>query len=168
MNTNHNNNAAAGRRQSIASSIITIPQPPSNPRDRASKGVPTGISCAPQSDPETETSPEDDVDDLRKELDALNCKGDTSASTSASDADADTEKVRDASLSQLEGKTTSPVASASALNVATSQAQTTLSVPTDPIARVKKKKSADAEAKIVLKEEKAAIFHDFLKCVYPQ
>ncbi|EJD02810.1 uncharacterized protein FOMMEDRAFT_122870 [Fomitiporia mediterranea MF3/22] len=138
--------SGAARRQSIASSVITIPQPPSNPRD-ASKDVPTGISHV-ASDPDT--SPEDaDIDDLKNELEALNTRTGTSGETS----DVEKDKVRDESLNQLEGKA-GPLPSSANANA--------------NIARVKRKKSATgAEAKIVLKEEKASVFHDFLKFVYP-
>lgn len=154
----------SGRRQSIASSVITIPQPPSNPRDRASKDVPTGIFCA-SSDPDT--IPEDaDVDDLKNELEALDVKvlsGDADGKDwSEQEIDKEQEqeqemkdKVRDESLNQLEGKA--------------APATMTVPQPSNPnITRIKKKKSGIPEAKIVLKEEKASVFHDFLKFVYPQ
>ena len=75
---------------------------------------------------------------------------------------------RDESLNRLVGKKGSASVPTTAMSMTFPQAQTQTQAQTDAIARVKKKKSADAEAKIVLKEEKAAIFHDFLKFVYPQ
>ncbi|KAH8114949.1 hypothetical protein DFH11DRAFT_1590642 [Phellopilus nigrolimitatus] len=128
------------------SSIITIPQPPSNPRDRASRDLQMGVTCA--SDPDT--SPEDadaDVDDLKIELASLNCKEGESSSS-------DTEQkhtARRESLERLQGR-------------GKSRASLDRNVPVKPRTR----KPSGAEAKIVLKEERANTFHDFLKFVYPQ
>ena len=145
----------SGRRQSI-SSVITIPQPPTNPRDRRSKNVIAGVAAGPSSDPETCTEDADmetevDVEDYKGELDSLRSRigPGSDANVKAKNTDiAAAEKVRDESLSQLEGK----------------RGGKELMHLSSPF-KLKKKKP---EAKIVLKEEKASIFHDFLKFVYPQ
>lgn len=141
------------RRHSI-SSVITIPQPPSNPRDHTARVVVAAVAAGPSFDPETcpedaELDAELDVDDLKNELDSLNGRSGTEGETLVNEKDTDTmEKVRGESLSQLEGK---------------KKGSETVQL-SSPF-KLKKKRP---EAKIVLKEEKASIFHDFLKFVYPQ
>ncbi|KAI5121577.1 hypothetical protein M0805_000756 [Coniferiporia weirii] len=139
--TRVDNNSINDRRHSI-SSIITIPQPPTNPRDRSLTGQMTGVVYS-SSDPDI--SPDDaDVDDLKTELDSLNSREDD---TSASDTERK-EQDRDESLEQLQGK-----GKASLERIRREQ--------------TRNRKTTGAEAKIVLKEEKASTFHDFLKFVYP-
>ncbi|THH10507.1 hypothetical protein EW145_g1290 [Phellinidium pouzarii] len=141
--TRVDDSSTTGRRHSI-SSIITIPQPPSNPRDRAFNGQTTGVTCS-TSDSGTLSLGDADVDDLKTELDSLN-EGDDNAN--ASDVE-QKDRARDNSLNQLQGngKTNLDRNRKSGL--------------------LRHKKMLDAEARIVLKEEKASNFHDFLKFVYP-
>ena len=152
----------SSRRRSI-SSVITIPQPPTNPSDRASRETPTNIAPStsldssdiasspektetavePAVNDEDETDTEDLAHDLEDDVEDLGGKEkeDKEDALGLSDAE-ERDKVRDMSLSQLEGR-------------GFGGSQRTL-------------RQSPAIAKIVLREEKATIFHDFLKFVYPQ
>lgn len=152
----------SSRRRSVAS-VITIPQPPSNPSDRASREMPTniapsssfgstdtlshsGLSGPPaETSVNTEADTDEDVDtDLEEYVEDIDEKDDLGGLTGLSDAE-ERDKVRDMSLSQLEGR-------------GFCGSQRTL----------RSTNRSSAIAKVVLREEKAVIFHDFLKFVYPQ
>ena len=86
---------------------------------------------------------------MKSELEALD-EEDAQGNAASEDpikSEAEKDRVRDMSLSKLEGKTSDSVN------------RETLTL---------RKKPSRAVAKIVLREEKANIFHDFLKFVYPQ
>lgn len=164
----------APRRQSIAS-VITIPQPPVVPGDHSSREQPLGATCAPSTSPDSENGHDagvvvigvnisgnddsdtavilSDLDDLRPELEALDI---TAVESSASDTDVDRNRNRDASLNQLQGRSSGE----NAVEFAHAQKRGKNTR--------KGKRLPQPEAKIVLKEEKACTFHDFLKFVYPQ
>ena len=153
----------SSRRRSI-SSVITIPQPPTNPSDRASRETPTNIAPStslgssdiastpektestvePVAKDEDETDTEDLAHDLEDDVEDLGEKENEGKEENLGLSDTEErDKVRDMSLSQLEGR-----------GFGGSQRTMTNRSP--------------AIAKIVLREEKATIFHDFLKFVYPQ
>lgn len=195
-----------GRRQS-RSSVITIPQPPADPRDRTSRDQPSGVICAPASSPDSERGEDSssssnnsgssgssssstadgdgggsgrdedaDIVDLHPEIEALDLTAvDSSASEAGRTGDARRKRRlrkranRDESLSQLEARSSGE----GAVGLAAAAAASATGQKRQKGAR-KNGKNKDAtrlppaEAKIVLKEEKASTFHDFLKFVYPQ
>lgn len=135
------------RRQSM-SSVITISQPPSNPADKSTRE--TEMTFTP-TDPDM--NPDDlDIEDLSLDIDSeMSERESESDSNTCVDTDTKEEKRRE-SLKILEGK-----------DEKASQRKKSLSK------KLKNKKASPAaDAIIVLKEEKASIFHDFLKFVYPQ
>lgn len=152
------------RRRHSISSVITIPQPPTNPSDRASREIPTNVAPSTSLGSDIASSPEGtgpaavsakkteedtDVEDLGNDTDGyvddMGEKEDKEDSSGPSDAE-ERDKVRDTSLCQLEGR-------------GFGGSQRTL-----PYVKTR----SSAIAKIVLMEEKAGVFHDFLKFVYPQ
>lgn len=134
--------AAAARRQSI-SSVITISQPPSNPADKSSRDNPTEMTFTP-TDPDI--CPDDlDIEELTLDLDESSSETDTMSDVESK------EENRKESLKILEGAEEGTAGGRSTLKKSKSR-----------------KSSVGADAVIVLKEEKASTFHDFLKFVYPQ
>ena len=151
----------SSRRRSVAS-VITIPQPPSNPSDRVSRETPTNVapsssfgssdtvacpgipehSVAASVRHEADTDEEGDTD-FEEYVEDIDVKDDV-GEASESDAE-ERDKVRHMSLSQLEGR-----------GYCGSQRH------------LQSTTRSQAIAKVVLREEKASIFHDFLKFVYPQ
>lgn len=151
-----------GRPQSI-SSVITISQPPSDPAQ----------GMAHETPPEMTITSIDS--DLEAELDELEVGNDTDQGRSSgseqeslpetSDAESGTRKTkkhaRTRSLAKLEGQTSplppkSPRSRLPGLGLSSAQAKITRGRPRN-----------GPDAVVVLKEERAIIFHDFLKFVYP-
>lgn len=153
--------AGAGARRQSISSVITISQPPSDPADKSARytGNPTMEMTF------TPTNPDVDVEELHPEdLDieelSLDMVMDEAGSGSEAEmSDASVEKVKDKekeenrmeSLKILEGEE-------KGASRRRSKHRKTASGANAPA----------ADAVIVLKEERASTFHDFLKFVYPQ
>ncbi|KAI0744173.1 hypothetical protein C8Q80DRAFT_1185413 [Daedaleopsis nitida] len=148
-----------GRPQSV-SSVITISQPPSVPGRQSTLDTHSEITFAPM-------DPDMDPDELDLDVDIGGISSDVEASSE------DKAKAREDSLNKLEksspttpttpsekGKTKAPDIDGKAPAPPT---------PTAPRAlrRQAKEKEKGPDAIIVLKEEKASTFHDFLKFVYP-
>ncbi|KZT66364.1 hypothetical protein DAEQUDRAFT_715034 [Daedalea quercina L-15889] len=129
-----------GRPQSTVSSVITISQPPTVP----------GRQSNMEGSPEMTFAPHDpDVDPEELDLD-----GEPGPDPSPSDK----AKAREDSLNKLENSGTSP--------------STTRPPEGDKgkdrvMGLMRRKKGKKPDAIIILKEEKASTFHDFLKYVYP-
>ncbi|KAF7376074.1 hypothetical protein MSAN_00022200 [Mycena sanguinolenta] len=139
--------AETGRPPSM-SSIITISQPPSNPGDRSNHETPAEVTFAPMEDPEN--SPEGS--EASKDADSAPAsEGEGSDTEAAKDAKA---QAIDESLAKLQSRSRSST-DATRVKVAPAQAM------------VKRRVKNGPDAVIVLKEERASTFHDFLKFVYP-
>ncbi|KAJ6593820.1 hypothetical protein B0H19DRAFT_1205248 [Mycena capillaripes] len=142
--------AETGRPPSM-SSIITISQPPSNPGDRSNHDLeaPTEVTFAPM-DPDN--NPEDN--------DSVKNGGDSAPASEGEGSDGEAAKQEakaqaiDESLAKLQSRSRS---STNASRVKVPPAQAT----------VKRRVKNGPDAVIVLKEERASTFHDFLKFVYP-
>ncbi|KAJ7209502.1 hypothetical protein GGX14DRAFT_630425 [Mycena pura] len=147
--------AETGRPQSM-SSIITISQPPSNPGDRSNYEAPTEMIFAPM-DPDNDV---EDFDTPKEDAEGSKGGGDIGPTTESDGSDNETTKKEakaqaiDESLAKLQSKSNGP-ADASNVKVAPAQATVIRSVKSGP------------DAVIVLKEERASTFHDFLQFVYP-
>ncbi|SJK97417.1 uncharacterized protein ARMOST_00669 [Armillaria ostoyae] len=134
--------AETGRPPSM-SSVITISQPPSIPGDRTKSDVPTEMTFSPMdSDPDAEDLDVIADTDLSKSEDSTTSVT-SSIELSRKEAKA---RARDDSLAKLQGGS-----------------------PNQPkrVATVKRRPKNGPDAVIVLKEERASSFHDFLKFVYP-
>ncbi|KIP11642.1 hypothetical protein PHLGIDRAFT_99474 [Phlebiopsis gigantea 11061_1 CR5-6] len=143
--------AETGRPQSM-SSVITISQPPTIPR--------TGSTLPPPTSEATLVQVESDTDNEEFESDAR--ASDSEAELSELNEE-DKEKARMESLSKLESPATTTL---NAPLVKGKQLATAYeSKPAPTLRRRTRHKGPDAT--IVLKEEKASTFHDFLKYVYP-
>jgi len=140
--------AETGRPPSM-SSIITISQPPSNPGDRSNHEAPAEVTFAPMEDPEN--GPEDTDTSKDAEDSAPVSEGEGSDTDAAKEAKA---QAIDESLAKLQSRSRS---STDATRVKVAPAQAT----------VKRRVKNGPDAVIVLKEERASTFHDFLKFVYP-
>ncbi|KAH8828376.1 hypothetical protein DL96DRAFT_1602995 [Flagelloscypha sp. PMI_526] len=146
--------AETGRPPSM-SSVITISQPPSVPGQRSSRE--TEMTFAP-------LEPETDQDDSGADTDD-SARSNPTSESEASDTDnpagkvAAKEKAREDSLAKLESASSSPTTSLS-LPITTSPSKKAQ-------ARIKRRPRNGPDAVIVLKEERAGTFHDFLKFVYP-
>ncbi|KAJ7733751.1 hypothetical protein DFH07DRAFT_845315 [Mycena maculata] len=128
------------------SSIITISQPPSNPGDTSNHEIPTEMIFAPM-------DPDNDLDDV----DTFKEDGDSTPARESEGGDAEAEKraqAIDESLAKLQSRSRS---SSNATHVKVAPAQAT----------IKRRVKSGPDAVIVLKEERASTFHDFLKFVYP-
>ncbi|KAJ7783040.1 hypothetical protein B0H16DRAFT_1495132 [Mycena metata] len=138
--------AETGRPLSM-SSIITISQPPSNPGDRSNHEAPTEMTFAPMDD-----SP-DDSDSLKEGVDSAPAsEGEgTDPETEAARQDAKAQAI-DESLAKLQSR------SRSSSSTETNRVK---------VATIKRRVKSGPDAVIVLKEERASTFHDFLKFVYP-
>ncbi|KAH9942436.1 uncharacterized protein BXZ73DRAFT_40907 [Epithele typhae] len=151
----------SGRPQSV-SSVITISQPPTVPGSRTTLECQSEITFAP-------VDPDVDPDDFNLDIDL---ESDNISEVSLDDK----AKAREDSLSKLEktgpSTPTSPVTPEKAKAKAPDVDQTAGPV-TPTSARIVKKGEEKGKGKerpdaiIVLKEEKASTFHDFLKFVYP-
>jgi len=152
--------AETGRPPSM-SSVITISQPPSVP----------GEASIPEGSPEMTFAPIDPDLDL-EELDLdIDSRGETSESDLS---DTGTKKVhaREKSLSKLQGGSSSVTVVGGAEDATNGKRKTgsdkDKSKEKKAQAKVKRKPNLNGpDAVIVLKEEKAGTFHDFLKYIYP-
>ncbi|KAJ7925218.1 hypothetical protein B0H13DRAFT_1975536 [Mycena leptocephala] len=140
--------AETGRPPSM-SSIITISQPPSNPGDRSNHEAPTEMTFAPM-DPDNNT---EDCDTSKEGGDSGPASEGEGSDTEAVKQEAKAQAI-DESLAKLQSRSRSST-NASRVKVAPAQAMIKRSVKEGP------------DAVIVLKEERASTFHDFLKFVYP-
>ena len=146
-----------GRPQSI-SSVITISQPPSNPADKSALDSSAAMTFttddAAEADDEREgTKPESDFEEVEGVK-----------SSDESDAEQAQKRVaREDSLGKLQGRTTGPTRNDPGI-IHVGQSPTARSLLKSSLKRT----TIPADAIIVLKEERASIFHDFLKFVYPQ
>ena len=183
-----------GAKRKSISSVITISQPPVNPGDRSSLDVPPEMTFAPVEAEDTLSESDFGLpdDDIHCDADAAS----TSQPSSPRPGDADPaesirkEKERQESLNQLlQGTSLSSrpsklkkkgVVELATLKERKSKESTdnepsTSSTPRSikPIAQAKVVKpkedvSNGPEAVVLLKEEKAHVFHDFLRFAYPQ
>ncbi|KAJ7703284.1 hypothetical protein B0H17DRAFT_1157353 [Mycena rosella] len=139
--------AETGRPLSM-SSVITISQPPSNPGDRSNHEAPTEMTFAPMDENDSEDS------------DTFKDGGDSAPASEGEGSDSEAAKQEakaqaiDESLAKLQSKPKPPT---DATHVKVSPAHATL----------KRRVKSGPDAVIVLKEERASTFHDFLKFVYP-
>ncbi|KAJ6609833.1 hypothetical protein B0H10DRAFT_2062672 [Mycena sp. CBHHK59/15] len=140
--------AETGRPLSM-SSIITISQPPSIPGDRSNHEAPTEMTFAPM-------DPDNDVEDVDSPKDGGDGAIVNEVEGDGNDAAKQEAKAQaiDESLAKLQSRSRSS-SSSSHLKVAPAQAT------------VKRRVKSGPDAVIVLKEERASTFHDFLKFVYP-
>ncbi|KAI0705058.1 hypothetical protein C8T65DRAFT_239985 [Cerioporus squamosus] len=149
-----------GRPRSV-SSVITISQPPSVPGGRPALSRHSEITFAPM-------DPDMDPDEL--ELDVDITPGEASDTEASSE---DKAKAREDSLSKLEKTSpTTPTTASEKEKEKAPDVDGKTSVPPTPtkgrtLKRQVKPKEQRPDAIIVLKEEKASTFHDFLKFVYP-
>ncbi|KAJ3479120.1 hypothetical protein NLI96_g9287 [Meripilus lineatus] len=151
--------AETGRRQSI-SSVITISQPPSVPGEPAAG--PTEMTFAPI-DP--------DLDPEELDLDG-DTKGDLSESDLSDCGVTTKEKARLQSLAKLQSTTSPPEPAVGRSSFDNGNLINKLGAPDGERpkaqAKIKRRQKANGpDAVIILKEEKASTFHDFLKFVYP-
>ncbi|TFK77634.1 hypothetical protein K466DRAFT_446914, partial [Polyporus arcularius HHB13444] len=151
-----------GRPKSV-SSVITISQPPSVPGGRPTLSRHSEITFAPM-------DPDMDPDELELDVDiSPSDPSDTEASSE------DKAKAREDSLSKLEKTsptTPTPTTPSEKGKEKAPDVDGKTSVPSSPtpvrsLKRQAKPKEKRPDAIIVLKEEKASTFHDFLKFVYP-
>ncbi|KAF8894144.1 hypothetical protein BD779DRAFT_1660891 [Infundibulicybe gibba] len=161
------------------SSIITISQPPSIPGDRNNYEVPTEMTFAPM-------DPDMDPDSLEIAVDMDTAKASTdNGSTSEGEGESESEgeatnpdsapkqaaraRARDQSLAKLQNVDLGPDAN--------TQPQPTVQGATEAgpsrakvlpaQATIRRRLRDGPDAVIVLKEERASTFHDFLRYVYP-
>ncbi|KAJ7084305.1 hypothetical protein B0H15DRAFT_1023808 [Mycena belliarum] len=141
--------AETGRPLSM-SSIITISQPPSNPGDRSNHEAPTEMTFAPM-----------DSDNDSEESDTTKEGGADSAAASEGDR-SNTDAAKQEAKAQAIDESLAKLQSRSPTSINTSHVK----VPPAQ-ATVKRRVKSGPDAVIVLKEERASTFHDFLKFVYP-
>ena len=142
------------------SSIITISQLPSVPGQK-SDAHPTEMTFAPI-DPDS-SADEISADDLEEELNDLKLneqKGNSQKDANGKQKESTTSGSND--IKRIEEERQSSLAKLQKGNSEKGK----LVAPSMPTR--KRKSTGPPEAVIVLKEEKAHIFHDFLKFVYPQ
>ncbi|KAK0212931.1 hypothetical protein DFS33DRAFT_81338 [Desarmillaria ectypa] len=143
--------AETGRPPSM-SSVITISQPPSIPGDRSKSDAPTEMTFSPmESDPDAEDLDAVADTDLSKSEDSTAGATASSSATGLSRKEAKA-RARDDSLAKLQGG---------------SPNQLEIRSVSKRVATVKRRPKNGPDAVIVLKEERASSFHDFLKFVYP-
>ncbi|KAH9847163.1 hypothetical protein C2E23DRAFT_849784 [Lenzites betulinus] len=140
------------------SSIITISQPPTVPGGDPSAQRQSEITFAPM-------DPDMDPDELVLDVDIL---PDEFSEAEAEPSSADKAKAREDSLNKLEKPNTatpaSPTTKAKAPDVDGKPRPVTALRAAKRLTRAKE---VSPDAIIVLKEEKASTFHDFLKYIYP-
>ncbi|KAK0461356.1 uncharacterized protein EV420DRAFT_1266925 [Desarmillaria tabescens] len=143
--------AETGRPPSM-SSVITISQPPSIPGDRSKSDAPTEMTFSPMdSDPDAEDLDVIADTDLSKSEDSTASTNISSSAVELSRKEART-RARDDSLAKLQGG---------------SPTQSEIRSISKRVATVKRRPKNGPDAVIVLKEERASSFHDFLRFVYP-
>ncbi|KAF4567661.1 hypothetical protein EYR40_006663 [Pleurotus pulmonarius] len=148
--------AETGRPPSM-SSIITISQPPSNPGDKGNREGPTEMTFAPM-DPDVD--PEDLEILVPGELARMEPAASSSDSEESDSAKEERAKARNSSLAKLQGTSSRSSTDNISLEVPTTAKSASQS-------NLKRRLRNGPDAVIVLKEERASTFHDFLKFVYP-
>ncbi|KAH7911028.1 hypothetical protein BJ138DRAFT_1172792, partial [Hygrophoropsis aurantiaca] len=154
-----------GRPQSL-SSVITISQPPSIPGEKGINEAPTPMAFTPE-----------EVEDSPVEVDITRQSSDASGTSESEDSDLDGphddhEKThaRNNSLAKLQGESNSKRDSSIGKVKSKSTSEDRLPAKRtshSAKAAAKRRQTAGHDAVIVLKEERASTFHDFLKFVYP-
>ncbi|KAJ7594852.1 hypothetical protein C8J56DRAFT_1023330 [Mycena floridula] len=139
--------AETGRPPSM-SSVITISQPPSIPGDRSIREPPTEMTFAPM-------DPDMDPEDLECLVEFPKGEDGAPSESETSDTDSVKARARDDSLAKLQ--------SAPPVTVTDTDKPRERSTTK----KLKKRLRNCPDAVIVLKEERANTFHDFLKFVYP-
>ncbi|KAG9316845.1 hypothetical protein JVU11DRAFT_2916 [Chiua virens] len=149
------------------SSVITISQPPTVPGSKSSPDPPTAMTFTPENDihdgasdtGSNYSSPVEIENPATSESDAAESEPEqVESATSMSSRQA---RARGSSLAKLQG-------SGEAKPEFKGKHKANLSASQNTLATVKRRRRTDEhDAVIVLKEEKAYIFHDFLKFVYP-
>ncbi|KAI0374150.1 hypothetical protein BV20DRAFT_988489 [Pilatotrama ljubarskyi] len=134
----------SGRPQSM-SSVITISQPPTVPGDSSSADRQSEITFAPM-------DPDLDPDELPLDID-INRDGPNDDEPSTRDK----AKAREDSLNKLQSSNPAPDVDGKPPVASVSRGMTSRT----------REKEPRPDAIIVLKEEKASTFHDFLKYIYP-
>lgn len=150
------------------SSVITISQPPSVPGSKSNPDVPAAMSFTPEDS--THDSASDTASDCSSPVEIENppaSESETSESEpeqleSAKPISGSKAQARGTSLAKLQGPGNVKHEFMGKHKVNRSGSQNT------PATVKKRRRNHDQDAVIVLKEEKASIFHDFLKFVYPQ
>ncbi|KAF8210148.1 hypothetical protein K438DRAFT_1809078 [Mycena galopus ATCC 62051] len=137
--------AETGRPQSI----ITISQPPSNPGDRSNHEAPAEVTFAPMEDSENSSEDTTSKDGL-----------DSATISEGEGSDVDTEAAKDAKAQAIDE-------SLAKLQSGSRSSTEATRVKAPAQATVKRRVENGPDAVIVLKEERASTFHDFLKFVYP-
>lgn len=155
------NSSNKGRPQSI-NSVITISQPPSNPGDKTSLDNAAAMTFT--------TDDAVEADDEREEAKAESDFEEVEGVKSSDESDAELSQkqtAREDSLVKLQGTSTLQVKAGATLANSPPMARS-LSSTSSLLKTSLKRATIPADAIIVLKEERACIFHDFLKFVYPQ
>ncbi|KAF8919953.1 hypothetical protein CPB85DRAFT_1373197 [Mucidula mucida] len=141
--------AETGRPPSM-SSVITISQPPSIPGEKRKNNIATDVTFSPlEADEDIEVIGEGDVSRPASDGSAPVSESENSDAEEARNQ-AKARAIND-SLAKLQSKS-SPTSEAKAVK---------------KVAMVKRRPKNGPDAVIVLKEERASSFHDFLKFVYP-
>ena len=153
------------------SSVITISQPPSVPGSKSNPDASAAVSFTPEDDThDIDSSASDTASDCSSPVEIKNppaSESETSESEpeqlgSTTTMSKRIAHARGASLAKLQG-------SGDAKRDFKGKHKAELSTSQNTLATVKRRRRTDEQdAVIVLKEEKASIFHDFLKFVYPQ
>ncbi|KAG8214106.1 hypothetical protein J3R82DRAFT_10866 [Butyriboletus roseoflavus] len=145
------------------SSVITISQPPSIPGSKSNPDVPAAMSFTPEDG--THDSSSDTASDCSSPVEIENPPASESeASESEPEQLGSTERkahARGKSLAKLQGSGDAKHEFKGKYNADRSRSQNTLAT------LKRRRRTHEQDAVIVLKEEKASIFHDFLKFVYP-
>ncbi|KAK7472610.1 hypothetical protein VKT23_000723 [Stygiomarasmius scandens] len=151
--------AETGRPPSM-SSVITISQPPSVPGDKKIHEAPTEMTFAPM---------EIDIDteglEIVADIEAPKSDSTQSSDTEGSEAESPRTRARNNSLAKLQSNTSFTIASPQSPESSSSTKSSPLRKRAT--AAVKRRPNNNPDAVIVLKEERASTFHDFLKFVYP-
>lgn len=152
------------------SSVITISQPPSVPGSQSNPDASAAMSFTPEDDTHDSSSASDTASDCSSPVEIKNPLGSESETSesepeqpeSAMSMNGRKIHAQGASLAKLQGCADTKHDFKGKHRANRSGSQNTL-------ATVKRRRRTDEQdAVIVLKEEKASIFHDFLKFVYPQ
>jgi len=145
--------AETGRPPSM-SSIITISQPPSIPGDKNMQEKPTAMTFAPM-----------EHEDLEVVLENDTAKGDGDGETGSEDGDDEDDAAKQEARARAINLSLEKLQSGSR----SSTSESHLKVDENEKRRtpLRRRLNNGPDAVIVLKEERASTFHDFLKYVYP-
>ncbi|KAF5370660.1 hypothetical protein D9758_001838 [Tetrapyrgos nigripes] len=157
--------AETGRPPSM-SSVITISQPPSIPGEKRIHETPTEMTFTPM-------EPDVDTEGLEIVPDAEAVKSDSAQSSDTEDSETGSPRTRarNTSLAKLESTSSSSTTLQSPESESSSASVNASSfIKKQAKATVKRRPNHISDAVVavvVLKEERASTFHDFLKFVYP-